>query len=128
VQASKTEELNFMSKTRVVMEAALELKADQIVGLDMRRVSSFADSFVIASGGSNRHVRSIAEAIIKAVEESGERPIGVEGLEEGRWVLIDANDVIVHIFVSDFREDFSLERLWSDAPRITFEAEVTSES
>ena len=128
MQASKTEELNFMSKTRVVMEAALELKADQIVGLDMRRVSSFADSFVIASGGSNRHVRSIAEAIIKAVEESGERPIGVEGLEEGRWVLIDANDVIVHIFVSDFREDFSLERLWSDAPRITFEAEVTSES
>ena len=128
MQASQNEELDFMSKTRVVMEAALELKADQIVGLDMRRVSSFADSFVIASGGSNRHVRSIAEAIIKAVTESGERPIGVEGLEEGRWVLIDANDVIVHIFVSDFREDFSLERLWSDAPRIAFEAEVTPES
>ena len=128
MQASQTEELDFMSKTRAIMEAALELKADQIVGLDMRRVSSFADSFVIASGGSNRHVRSIAEAIIKAVEESGERPIGVEGLEEGRWVLIDANDVIVHIFISDFREDFSLERLWSDAPRIAFEAEVTSES
>ena len=116
-----------MSKTRAIMEAALELKADQIVGLDMREVSSFADSFVIASGGSNRHVRSIAEAIIKALEESGERPIGVEGLEEGRWVLIDANDVIVHIFVSDFRDDFSLERLWSDAPLIAFEAEVTPE-
>ena len=127
MQASQIEELDFMSKTRAIMEAALELKADQIVGLDMREVSSFADSFVIASGGSNRHVRSIAEAIIKALEESGERPIGVEGLEEGRWVLIDANDVIVHIFVSDFRDDFSLERLWSDAPLIAFEAEVTPE-
>ena len=83
MQASQTEELDFMSKTRTIMEAALELKADQIVGLDMRKVSSFADSFVITSGGSNRHVRSIAEAVIKALEESGERPIGVEGLEEG---------------------------------------------
>ena len=123
MQASQTEELDFMSKTRAIMEAALELKADQIVGLDMREVSSFADSFVIASGGSNRHVRSIAEAIIKALEESGERPIGVEGLEEGRWVLIDANDVIVHIFASNFRDDFSLERLWSDATVIEFDLE-----
>lgn len=124
----KNDEPDFMTKTRIVRDAALELKADQIVALDMRQVSSCADSFVIASGGSNRHVRSIAEAIIKAVEESDERPLGVEGLEEARWVLIDANDVIVHVFASDFRDDFSLERLWSDAPPIPFETEMKPEA
>ena len=122
------EKETFLAKTQIIMEAAAEMKADQIVGLDMREVSAFADSFVIASGGSNRHVRSIAEAIIKAVEESDERPIGVEGLDEGRWVLIDANDVIIHIFAADSRDYFSLERLWSDAPLIAFEPEEDAEA
>ena len=126
--APQTEKETFLAKTQIIMEAAAEMKADQIVGLDMREVSAFADSFVIASGGSNRHVRSIAEAIIKAVEESDERPIGVEGLDEGRWVLIDANDVIIHVFAADSRDDFSLERLWSDAPLIPFQPEESPES
>ena len=126
--APQTEKESFIVKTHIIMEAAAEMKADQIVGLDMREVSAFADSFVIASGGSNRHVRSIAEAIIKAVEESDERPIGVEGLDEGRWVLIDANDVIIHIFAADSRDYFSLERLWSDAPLIAFEPEEDAEA
>ena len=128
MHAPQPEQEDFITKTRIIMEAAAELKADQIVGLDMRKVSAFADSFVIASGGSSRHVRSIAEAIIKAVEESGERPIGVEGLDEGRWVLIDANDVIIHIFEGDSRDDFSLERLWSDAPVIPFQTGDSPES
>ena len=123
MDAPQAEQEDFIAKTQVIMEAAAEMKADQIVGLDMREVSSIADSFVIASGGSSRHVRSIAEAIIKAVEESDERPIGVEGLDEGRWVLIDANDVIIHIFTADSRDYFSLERLWSDAPLIAFQTE-----
>ena len=127
MHAPQSEQEDFLIKTKVIMEAAAELKADQIVGLDMREVSSFADSFVIASGGSSRHVRSIAEAIIKAVEESGERPIGIEGLDEGRWVLIDANDVIIHVFAGDSRDDFSLERLWSDAPLISFRTEDSPE-
>ena len=126
--APQTEKETFLAKTQIIMEAAAEMKADQIVGLDMREVSFFADSFVIASGGSNRHVRSIAEAIIKAVEESDERPIGVEGLDEGRWVLIDANDVVIHIFAADSRDDFSLERLWSDAPLIAFKSEEGAEA
>ena len=128
MHAPQPEQEDFITKTRIIMEAAAELKADQIVGLDMRKVSAFADSFVIASGGSSRHVRSIAEAIIKAVEESGERPIGVEGLDEGRWVLIDANDVIIHIFEGDSRDDFSLERLCSDAPVIPFQTGDSPES
>ncbi|MEE3327158.1 MAG: ribosome silencing factor [Myxococcota bacterium] len=128
MSAPESKNQEFIAKTQTIMEAASELKADQVIGLDMREVSSFADSFVIASGGSSRHVRSIAEAIIKAVEESGERPIGVEGLDEGRWVLIDANDVVIHIFAGDSRDDFSLERLWSDAPLIAFKTEEDPES
>ena len=128
MDAPQSEKEDFIAKTQIIMEAAAEMKADQIVGLDMRKVSSFADSFVIASGGSSRHVRSIADAIIKAVEKSDERPIGVEGIDEGRWVLIDANDVIIHIFAADSRDDFSLERLWSDAPVIAFQPEESPES
>ena len=128
MDAPQSEKEDFIAKTKIIMEAAAEMKADQIVGLDMREVSSFADSFVIASGGSGRHVRSIAEAIIKTMEESNDRPLGVEGLDEGRWVLIDANDVIIHIFAADSRDDFSLERLWSDAPVIAFQPEESPES
>lgn len=128
MDAPQSEEEDFIAKTKIIMEAAAEMKADQIVGLDMREVSSFADSFVIASGGSSRHVRSIAEAIIKTMEESNDRPLGVEGLDEGRWVLIDANDVIIHVFAADSRDDFSLERLWSDAPLIPFQPEESPES
>lgn len=118
VQDQNFETTDFMLKTQAVVESARELKAENILALDMRKISSFADSCVITSGRSNRHVRSIATAIIKSVEQQGERPIGVEGLDEGHWVLIDANDVIIHVFSSDSREDFSLERLWSDAPII----------
>lgn len=105
-------------KAQLIVDAALELKAEQIVVLDMREVSAFADTFVIASGRSDRHVRSVADAIVKALRDSGEPPLGVEGQDEGRWVLIDANDSIVHVFDPETREAFDLERLWSDAPTL----------
>ena len=103
-------------KARAIVLAALDLKAEQVVALDMRAVSSFADVFVIASGRSDRHVRSIAEAVARRLHELGDPPLGMEGQQEGRWVLIDANDVIVHVFDPETREAFDLERLWSDAP------------
>jgi len=105
-------------KAQLIVDAALELKAEQIVVLDMREVSAFADTFVIASGRSDRHVRSVADAIVKALRDGGEPPLGVEGQDEGRWVLIDANDSIVHVFEPETREAFDLERLWSDAPTL----------
>lgn len=116
------ERTDFMSRTQTVIQAALELKAEEILALDMREVSSFADSFVIASGRSNRHVRSIAGAIIEMIEKTGEVPLGVEGLDRGLWVLIDANDVIIHVFEAESREVYCLERLWSDAPVLEFDA------
>lgn len=108
-------------KTHLIVEAALELKAESIVALDMRSLSAFADTFLITSGRSSRHVRSIAESIIHALREAGESPLGVEGLNEGRWVLIDANEAIIHVFEPNTREEFALERLWSDAPLIDLE-------
>ena len=105
-------------KTDLIVEAALGLKAEALVALDMRGVSAFADTFLITSGRSSRHVRSIAESIIQSLRRAGQEPLGVEGLNEGRWVLIDANEAVVHIFEHETREEFALERLWSDAPLI----------
>ncbi len=103
-------------KTSLIVETALDLKAEKLVALDMRSVSAFADTFLITSGRSSRHVRSIAESIIRALREAGTAPLGVEGLNEGRWVLIDANEAVIHIFEPETRDKFALERLWSDAP------------
>jgi len=111
-----TTEMDAIEKAKRIVEAALDLKAEDVVVLDMRGVSSFADTFVIASGRSDRHVRSIGDAIVQALRAAGDPPLGVEGEDEGHWVLIDANDAIVHVFDPETREAFDLERLWSDAP------------
>ncbi|MAJ60343.1 MAG: ribosome silencing factor [bacterium TMED88] len=104
-----------IEKARLIVEAALDLKGERVVALDMRALSAFADTFVIVSGRSDRHVRSIADSIVRALRDQGDPPLGVEGADEGHWVLIDANDAIVHVFEPETREAFDLERLWSDA-------------
>ncbi|NNL65156.1 MAG: ribosome silencing factor, partial [Myxococcales bacterium] len=67
---------------------------------------------------SDRQVRAISDAIAEALREAGDKPLGIEGYEDGSWILIDANDVIVHVFRGDTRKHYDLERLWSDAPVI----------
>jgi ribosome-associated protein len=99
-----------------IASAALDKKAQQLVALDVHDVTSVADTFILVTGTSDRHARSIADGIIEQVREAGEKPIGVEGYDEGRWVLIDLGDVIVHVFQAEVREAYDLERLWSDAP------------
>jgi ribosome-associated protein len=115
-----------LAKLEAIVEAALARKAEDLIGLDVRELSSFADTFVIATGTSDRHVRSIADAIEMALRARGELPLGVEGYEEGRWVLIDAGDTIVHVFQREVREHYDLERLWSDAPALELEAAARS--
>jgi ribosome-associated protein len=115
-------DLDAIDKVQLIAEASLELKAENVIALDMTEISAFADAFVILSGRSDRHVRSIANAILGALRAAGDEPLGVEGLDEGRWVLIDANDVVVHVFAPETRETFDLERLWSDAPTIEIAA------
>ena len=107
-----------LAKAVRIAKAAVDLKAENLVALDVRELTSFADVFILATGGSDRHVRAIADAVEEVVEELGERPLGIEGYDEGRWLLLDLGDVIVHVFQSEVREHYDLERLWSEAPRL----------
>ncbi len=78
------------------------------------------DVFVIGSGTSNRHVRSLADDVEMKLREHGERPLRREGADYGRWVLLDYGDIVVHLFDTETRDFYDLERLWADAPRIEF--------
>jgi ribosome-associated protein len=98
--------------------AALDKKAENLVILDVREKSSFTDYFVIMSGRSTRHVQGLAEAVDSAVSKKRIKDANTEGLAEGLWVLLDYEDVVVHIFYRDVREFYDLEGLWHDVPRI----------
>jgi ribosome-associated protein len=113
--------LDRLAKVALIVEAAQERKADDLVGLDIRKISSFADTFIIATGTSDRHVRSVADSIAAALKAHGDPPLGIEGSDEGRWVLIDCGDTIVHVFQQEIRDHYDLERLWSDAPALELE-------
>ena len=93
----------------------LDAKANDVVLLDVRGVSDVTDCFVIASGTSDTHVRGIADHVVRQLDEEGTDVPHVEGLPQGRWVLLDFVDVVVHIFHPRLREFYQLERLWGDA-------------
>ena len=105
-------------KLRQIVEAALERNAQNPVVLDISKLTAFADSFVLLTGRSDRQVRAVADGVVDALRDSDDAPLGVEGLDEGRWVLIDCNDVIVHVFEPEMRDLYAIERLWSDAPAV----------
>lgn len=85
--------------------------------LEVTEFCSFADSFIICSGGSRRHVLALAQHVEQALAQAGLKPLGVEGLEEGQWVLMDYNTMVIHIFLQPLREFYNLEDLWSEAPK-----------
>src|SRR5262245_55221159 len=85
--------------------------------LDLGDLKSFTDYFVVASATSDRHARALADAASEAARKLGQRTLGLEGEQPGRWILVDLGDVVVHVFQEDAREFYSLERLWGDAER-----------
>lgn len=91
--------------------------------LDVRGLSSFTDYFLIVSGSSDRRVQSIAEAVVEEMKSRGIRPLGMEGLREGRWVVIDFGEWVVHVFYEDVRAFYDLEGLWFDARSVEIPAE-----
>jgi ribosome-associated protein len=105
-------------QARRLAGAARDRNAENVVALDVGELTSFADAFVIATAGSDRQARAVADAVVERAKGAGESVLGVEGYEDGRWILIDAGDVIVHVFVREAREHYDLDRLWADAPRI----------
>ena len=99
-------------KDRVLAELD-ELKAQNIVALDVRALTSIADYMVIASGTSDRHVKALSGKVVEALKADGQKALGVEGEKEGEWVLVDFGDVIVHVMLPQVREFYKLENLWN---------------
>lgn len=97
---------------KVVEHALDDMKAVNIRVLDVRKLTDIADTLIIASGNSDRHVRSIADRVIEFAKKAGFRPTGVEGERDGEWVLVDLRDVVVHIMLPRIREFYRLENLW----------------
>lgn len=99
-------------------QTALDAKAEELVILDVTGLSSFTDYFVIMNGRSTRHVQGIADAIEKELRSKRIKASHAEGLQEGKWVLLDFDDVVVHVFYHDQRDFYNLESLWHDAQKI----------
>ena len=101
--------------------AALDKRAADLSILDVRTVSSVTDYFLVCSGKSTTHVRTITDAIRQELKADGVRPMHAEGRPESGWVLLDYGDVLVHVFLEDTRAYYALERLWGDAPGVPLE-------
>jgi len=102
-------------------ELALELKATDVVALDLASIWGATDYFLLASGRSDVQVKAIAENIVDQLKKEEIRPEHIEGLQGGRWVLIDYIDFVVHVFHEEARQFYQLEALWGDAPRLDFD-------
>jgi ribosome-associated protein len=107
---------------RVIADAILDKKGQNVVSLDLRPVgSSIADYFVICDGGSTTNVGAVADNIMKkAREELGMKPLRTQGLENNFWIILDYGHIVVHVFLTQYREFYRLEDLWADAPKKTY--------
>jgi ribosome-associated protein len=101
---------------KLVAAALDDMKAANVKIMDVRKATDVADCMVIASGNSDRHVRSIADRVVERAKSGGFRPMGLEGERDGEWVLVDLNDVIVHVMLPRIREFYGLESLWDPGP------------
>lgn len=106
----------------VILGALEDMKALQVKVLDVRGLTDIADFMVIASGTSDRHVRSVAQRVVEKTKEAGYRPHGCEGLKDGDWVLIDLHEMIVHVMLPRVREFYGLEKLWDMTSKRTAHA------
>ena len=100
---------------KLVVDALEDLKAVDIRVLDVHNLTSITDAMIIASGTSNRHVKSLADRVIEAAKHHGIQPIGSEGLDQGEWALVDLGDAVVHVMQPRIRDFYQLEKLWTPA-------------
>jgi len=106
------------------IKAALGRKARELVILDVRALTSFADIFLICSGRSNRQVSAIADHVKVDLKKNGIAPLSIEGMKDGQWVLLDYGHIVVHVFLEPVREFYDLEGFWADAARISIKEYV----
>lgn len=109
---------------RMLAGIALDRKGEDVLVLDVRKLTSIADYFLIVTGTNSRHVSAIADQMMRAIKAKGRKSIGDEGLEKGHWALVDYGDVVVHVFLEEVRDLYQLERLWMEAPEVTVEAKA----
>src|SRR5579863_5633635 len=100
---------------KLVLAALQDMKAVNVKLLDVRGQTDITDAMIVASGNSDRHVRAIADRVIEKARESGRRPLGVEGTRDSEWVLVDLQDVLVHVMLPRVREFYAIEQLWEAA-------------
>ena len=100
----------------LVVDALEDVKARDIVKLDVRELTTVTDYMIVASGTSNRHVKALADAVAEKAREAGHRPAGIEGEDGSEWVLLDLQDTLVHVMLPRVREFYNLEKLWSLSP------------
>jgi ribosome-associated protein len=114
--------LTAAGKARLGAHAALGKKARALQALDLQTLSGIADYFLICTGSSTTHVRTIVETVEADLKAEGHRVVHREGVPESGWVLLDYGDVVIHVFLPETREFYGLERLWGDAPELPLEA------
>ncbi len=98
------------------MTALDDIKAKDVICLDVKPLTSMADYMIVASGTSTRHVKAVADRVQDDIRKLGVKPVGVEGAQASEWILVDLNDVIVHVMTPDTRRFYDLEKLWSMSP------------
>lgn len=113
---------------RLAAKIAEDNRAKDILVLDLRKVTPLLDFFVIATANSRRQAHSTASEIDAEMKKLGERKLGMEGLEEGRWILTDYGDFVVHVFSGDGRTFYALEEIWGDAPQLPWREDLTLEA
>lgn len=106
------------SLAKKIASIASDHKAEDIVVLSLAGLTSFTDFFMVCTGNSDRQVSAIADSIRAEIKKDGRLPLGEEGIQEGRWALLDYGEVVVHVFYKELRDYYQLERLWHDAPRL----------
>ena len=107
-----------LSKIGIAARAAADQKAFDLVGLEVGDLTSYTDSFLLCSAASERQVGAVADAILRQLKKAGSKPLHKEGAARSDWVLLDFDDIVIHVFTEDRRAYYGLDSLWGDAPRI----------
>lgn len=108
--------MNSDKLAELIVDALDDVKGQDIVRLDVRKMTTVTDYMIVASGTSNRHVQALVDNVAEKARAAGHRPIGMEGEDGGEWVLLDLEDALVHVMLPKVREFYNLEKLWSLNP------------